>query len=803
MIRNYFKIAWRSILKNKGIFSINIFGLAIGIASCLLIMLFVLDELSYDRFNEKADEIVRVVFKAKVNGEEIKEAVVMAPVAEALKREFPEVKDATRLTNLHNPEIAYQNTIFRDSRFAYVDPNFFEIFTLPVIKGDKNNPLKQPNTVVLTQKEAKKYFGNEDPIGKALTLKKNGEQYKVTAIIEEVPRNSHFHFDIFASTEGYSPAQKTSWMESEFLTYLLLKKGSSPENLEAKLPAVVEKYMGPQMKGEMGMSFSEFKKDNEIGLFLQPLTDIHLKSDFIASTELEQGGDIKYIYIFSAIALFMLLIACINFTNLATAAASKRAKEVGIRKVLGSGKDQLIYQFLAESFIATALAMLLSLLLFFLVLPLFNQLSGKDFGFSYLLQPYILLMLAGLGLIIALFAGGYPAFFLSSFKPLAALKNKFSTSGRSKSIRSGLVVFQFVISAGLILATLVVNQQMKYIQNKDLGYEKDQMLVLRQAYLLGAKQEAFKNQIANDPRIAHVTQSAFVPAGPSDNSMSGVFLQQEFKRRMFVYNVDEEYIPTMGMELVAGRNFSEEFGADSSKVIINQRAAEILGFSKNALGKTLIRDTHDGGKKLTVIGVVKDFHFKSLHRDIDPLIMLNNPYGGLIVRLKTADMSAVIEDLQKTWNELGAGEPFSYSILDESYRETYRAERKMGSILSIFAFLTIFVACLGLFGLVTYTAEQRFKEIGIRKVLGSSTPQIVTLLSKDFLKLVLISFVIAFPLSYYLMNKWLQEFAYRIDVGWQVFALAGIITLLIAFLTISYKSIRAATANPVKSLRTE
>ena len=803
MIKNYFKIGWRSILKNKGIFAINIAGLAIGIASCLLILLFVVDELSYDKFHENADEIVRVVFKAKVNGEEMKEAVVMAPVAEALKNEFPEVVDATRISSIGTPKLVYNNTSFRDSRFAYVDPNFFKIFSLPVLKGNDINPLGEPNSIVITEQEAKKYFGNEDPIGKVLTLEGDNQQFKVTAVIEEVPQNSHFHFDIFASTEGYLPAQNTSWMNSEFHTYLLLKIGTAPGNLEAKLPAVVEKYMGPQMKGEMGMTFSEFKKDNEIGLFLQPLKNIHLKSDFIASTQLEQGGDIQYIYIFSAVALFMLLIACINFTNLATAAASKRAKEVGIRKVLGSNKNQLIYQFLAESFIATVISMVLALTLFALALPVFNDLAGKELPLNYLLQPSTLLMLVWLMIVIGFFAGGYPAFFLSSFKPIAALKNKFSSSGESKNIRSGLVVLQFVISAGLILATLIVNKQMEYIQNKDLGYEKDQMLVLRESYLLGNKQETFKNMIINDHRVEHVTQSAFVPAGPSDNSMSGVFLQQEFKRRMFVYNIDEQYLPTMGMELVAGRNFSKEYGSDSTNVIINERAAKILGFKQDPLGKTFMRDTHDGGDKLTVIGVVKDFHFKSLHQNIDPLIMLNNPYGGLIVRAKTANISGLIKDLNSTWNSFDAQEPFTYSILDESYKETYRTEQKMGSILSIFAFLTIFVACLGLFGLVTYTAEQRFKEIGIRKVLGSSIPQIVGLLSKDFLKLVLISFLIAFPLCFYLMNKWLQEFAYRIEVDWPVFALAAIITFVIAFLTIAYKSIKAATVNPVKSLRTE
>lgn len=803
MIRNYLKIAWRSILKNKGIFSINIAGLTLGIAACLLIMLFVVDELSYDRFNKNADEIVRVFFNAKINGEAVKEAVVMAPVAQALKNEIPEVLDATRIHTLGTPKITYQNTSYRDSRFAYVDPNIFEVFTLPILKGESQNPLKEPNTIVLTQTEAKKFFGNQDPIGKLLNLSDENLQFTVTAVIKDIPKNSHFHFDMLASTMGYDLAKGTSWVNSDFHTYLLLKKGADYKNVEAKLPALCKKYMGPQLKEAIGMTYDEFSKNNEIGLFLQPLTDIHLKSDFIGSTEIEQGSDIKYIYIFCAVALFMLLIACINFMNLSTAAASKRAREVGIRKVLGSNKKQLVFQFLSESFIATSLAMLLALILFVLALPFFNTLSGKDLQADYLIQPSVIGALFLLILVISMLAGGYPAFFLSSFKPIAALKSKFSGLGKSNSIRSGLVVFQFVISAGLILATLIVNQQMQYIQHKNLGYEKDQVLVLRESYLLGANESAFKNKILNDPRVENVSHSAFVPAGASDNNMSGVYLGDQYQRRMFVYNIDEQYIPTMGMKLVAGRNFSKDFGADSTNVIINESAAKVLGFDQNALGKILMRDTNKGKQPLTVIGVVKDFNFRSLHQKIDPLIMINHSYGGLIVRTKVADMSGLIAHLNSVWNEYQVKEAFSYSILDDAYNATYLAEQKMGTILTFFAVINIFVACLGLFGLVTYSAEQRFKEIGVRKVLGSSVTQIVSLLSKDFIKLILLSFLIAFPLGYYLMHKWLEDFAYRIQISSWMYIITAVITLLIAFITIGFKSIQAATANPIKSLRTE
>ena len=804
MFKNYLKIAWRNVLKNKGIFSINIVGLSLGITTCLLISLFVLDEFSYDRYNKNADNIVRVVFNAKINGEEMKEAVTMAPVANAFVQDLPEVIDATRLTNLFNPKLSYKNVTYRNSKFAYVDPNFFEIFTLPIIKGDSQNALAQPNTIVITEAEAQKYFGNEDPIGKQLTLERGGNQkFTVTAIIKEVPKNSHFHFDVFASTQGYDKAQGTSWTQSDFFNYLLVKEGTDITALEAKVPSLIETYMGPQIKSEIGISYSDFKQENQINLLLQPLTDIHLRSDFTGTSQLEAGGDIKTVYIFIAIALFMLIIACINFINLTTAAASKRAKEVGIRKVLGSDKKQLIYQFITESFLAIVIAVGLAIFIFALVFPIFNELSGKSVALRDLLRPEVLLLIAGLLIFIPFIAGGYPAFFLSSFTPIRALKNKFSGSGGSKGIRGGLVVFQFVISAVLIIATLVVEQQMQFIQNKNLGYDKDQMLILSNASLLGDNVQSLKNILLSDPRVESISQSAFTPAGKSNNSMSGIFLGDQYVRRMFGYDIDDQYLPTMGMELVAGRNFSKDFGIESDKVIINESAAQALGFGTDALEKIFYRDTNNGKQKLTVIGVVQDFHFKSLKEDIEPLIMLNNTYGGLIVKTKGQEMSGIIKKANAAWLTYNTKEAFDYYILDDAYNNIYVPEQKIGNTLSIFALLTIFVACLGLFGLVTYTAEQRIKEIGIRKVLGSSVAQIVALLSKDFLKLVLVSFVIAFPLAYYLMNSWLQDFAYRVTLSPWVFVLAGVTTLVIAFLTVSFKSIQAATVNPVKSLKAE
>jgi putative ABC transport system permease protein len=779
-------------------------GLALGIASCLIIMLFVVDELSYDKFNVKADEIVRVVFKAEIEGEDVREAVVMPPVAETLKRDFPEVEEATRLRRMGEPTVVYDNTTFKNSKYAWADSNFFDVFTLPIIKGEQTNPLERPNTIVLTEKEAERYFGTVDAaIGKQLQLNEEEQPYTVTAVAEEVPRNSHFHFKGFVSMEGHELARSGTWMNSDFYTYLVLRKGYDYKQLESKLPQVLKQNMGPQLQEELGVTYSEFNKDNSVGLYLQPLTDIHLNPEFSKASTMEEGGDIKYVFIFSAVALFMLLIACINFMNLSTAAAAKRAKEVGIRKVLGSNKIQLIKQFLMESVIATLMAMLIAAVVLAVSLPFFNDLSGKELVLVDLMKPSVLLMLLGGTLVISLLAGGYPAFFLSSFRPISALKSKFLGFGKSKGIRSGLVVFQFVISAGLILAVLVVNQQMNYIQNKNLGYDRDQILVFRDSYLLGNNNATLKNELLKNPKVAGVSQSSFVPAGPSDNAVYGIYKDGKFKRRSTLYNVDENYLSVMGMQLVEGRNFSDEFGSEKGNTIINQSAAKAFGLGENPIGKTFERAADPENQKLTVIGVIKDFNYESLHKDIAPLIMVYDSKGGLIVKAKTGDMAGLIADAKSLWNGFNTNETFSYALLDDSFRQIYLAEQKMGTVLNVFALLTILVACLGLFGLVTFTAERRFKEIGIRKVLGSSVTQIMALLSTDFLKLVGISFLVAFPLGYYLMDKWLQGFAYRIEIPWWLFALAGLITTGVAFATIGWKSFRAATMNPLKALKDE
>ena len=807
MLKNYLKIAFRNLWRNKAFSAINISGLAIGLATCLVIMLYVTNELGYDRFNEKADRIVRIVFKASINGEKVEVATAAAPTAQTLLANYPEVEEATRVRVYGAPFVTYNNQTFKEDRFAFVDANFFQVFTLPLIQGNAKTALTEPNTIIITKAIAQKYFGNEDPMGKVLQLKNEKTSYKVTGVIDKVPTNSHFHFDIFGSMAGVEEAKETTWMSNNFNTYLVLRPGFNYKQLEAKFPALLQKQMGPEVQKALGISLEEFlKKGNKVGLFLQPLTAIHLHSDF--KGEFEPTGDIRYVYIFGAIAVFMLLIASINFMNLSTAGASKRAREVGIRKVLGSVQGELVRQFLLESILLTIIALVLAILLVYLALPTFNDLAGKELTFHFTEDLWLLPVLLLFGLIVGILAGSYPAFFLSSFRPVAVLKGTLTAGKESLSLRSGLVVFQFFISIALMIGTTVVYQQLNYIQNKKVGYDKDQVLVLHDTYVLGKQEEIYRQQLEQDPRVVSASISSFLPVGPSNNNNSVVIPDNNGAQAVSTsqYGVDYNYIPTMGMQVVVGRNFSKDFATDSTGMIINEAAVRAFGWGNKVLGRKVTRFIDKEGNKAThrVIGVVKDFHFQSLHQRITPLVMmLGNNSGSMIVKVKTKDIAGLAATMKNKWNNFTTDAPMAYSFIDERFAQTYRAEQKIGRILGIFSGLTIFVACLGLFGLATFTAEQRTKEIGIRKVLGASLTNIVALLSRDFLKLVLLANILAWPLAWWAMHKWLQDFEYRTSIGWWVFVLAGIAALFIALLTISFQAIKAAVANPVNSLRSE
>lgn len=806
MFRNYLKTAIRNLSRNKGFTAINIFGLALGMATCLLITLFVQNELSYDRYNKKASQIVRVTFKGVMESGVIKEANVMPPVAAAFKKDFPEVLEATRIraNGTHKATVGLKS--FKNESLAFVDSNFFRVFTLPLIKGSEATALVKPFTVVISAEGAKRYFGDENPIGKVLVMPDDNASLTVTGVFDKIPETSHFHFDLLASMASMPEAREQSWMISSYYTYLLLPQGYNYKQLEAKLPQEVDRYIGPQLEKGMGTTLAEFrKKGNSLGFNLQPITDIHLKSDLTG--DMEPYGNIQYVYIFSAVAVFMLLIACINFMNLSTAGASKRAREVGIRKVLGSLKAQLVKQFLLESLLLSAIAMVIALAMVYWALPFLNNLAGKNLTLNLFSNPWILPGLLTFGVITGFLAGSYPAFFLSSFNPIAVLKGKFSTGKKTVSLRSGLVVFQFFISVGLIIGTLVVYNQLRYIHNINLGYDKSQVVVIENTWALGKNGDVLKQQLLQDPRVVSVTSSGYLPAGNSYGNNFFVYPDNQSKdiAKTLRYEVDYNYIPTLGMKMAAGRNFSKAYGADSTAVIINETAARAFGWKNNFEQHTLSHTDNDGKKYVYhVIGVVKDFNFRSLHELITPLVMTMTPgFGETIVKINTADVPGVLASMKSKWSMFKTEQPFTYSFLDDRYNNTYKAEQNIGAILGIFAGLTIFVACLGLFGLATFTAEQRTKEIGIRKVLGADVKGLVSLLSKDFLKLVLIAFAIASPAAWYVMHWWLQGFAYRINISWLIFATAGTAVVIITLITVSYQSIKAALMNPVKSLKTE
>ncbi|ACT92369.1 ABC transporter permease [Dyadobacter fermentans] len=811
MLKNYFTIAWRNLARNRVFSAINITGLAIGLASCMLISLYVIDELSFDRFHEKSGRIVRTTFKGTMAGGIINESHAMPPTAGALKADYPEVLEATRLRQSGKPLVLHNNRIYNDEKLAFVDSNFFSVFTLPFIQGNPKTALLEPNTIVLSETAARKYFGKTDVTGQIITFKDWNKTLRVTGVMKDIPSNSHFRFDLLGSMATLDEARSTSWLTSEFFTYLVLPEGYDYKKLEAKLPATVDKYISPQLKQSMGVTIAEFRKQgNNLELRLQPLTDIHLHSDF--QYDLDVNGDITYVYIFGAVAVMMLLIACINFMNLSTAGSSRRAREVGVRKVMGSEKSELVRQFLIESILLTSIAMVLAILFAVIGLPVFNELSGKNLSLQWDAVPGLIPATLGFGILVGILAGSYPAFFLSSFKPIAVLKGgaaaiRLSSSGRSINLRSGLVVFQFAMSIVLIAGTTVVFQQLQFIRNKKLGYNKDQVIVVP-VWSLGKNVEAFREALTKDSRVERVSLSGYVPAGPSDNNNFTVNPDGKTDRmvKTLRYDVDYDYIPTLGMTIAHGRNFSREYGTDSSGIIINETAVKTFGWTpENAMNRLITRNDNDG-KKTTfrVIGIVKDFHFRSMHEQIGPLVMtLSSGWGWMMVKTRSKDVSPLLAAMKSNWNSFQYDMPFSYTFLDERFNETYKAEQKTGQILATFAGLTIFVACLGLFGLATFTAEQRTKEIGVRKVLGASVAGIIALLSRDFLKLVIIALLIATPAAWWLMDRWLQEFAYKVDVSWWIFALAGVLAVVVALCTISYQSVKAALMNPVQSLRSE
>jgi len=807
MIKNFVITAWRNLKSNKAFSFINIFGLSVGLTCCMLIGAYLYQELTYDTYPAQAKRIYRVGLHSNGNNAAADFPSVDIAVGQGIKNAFPEVLASTRLTNRGPVFVKYNDQQFKENKIVLIDSNFFQMFSIPLIEGDSKTALTEPKSIVITKAFATKYFGNSPALGKALTI--GTDLLKVTGVIDKVPDNSHFHADAFMSMVTFvTPKARQSWSNVGYYTYLLLDKNANPKKLEAGFKQLVAKFVVPEIQHDMGVSLAEAQKSvNSFLFFLEPITDIHLHS--ATKYEFEPNGDIHYVYIFGALAIFILLLACINFTNLSTASATKRSKEIGIRKVLGSAKSKLISQFLIESVMLTFLAMLFAIGFVYLLLPYFNDLAGKQITIGFFLSWQAVVVEIALTLLVGLVAGIYPAFFLSSFQIIAVLKGNSGAQPTGRGgLRSSLIVFQFAISTALIIATFIVFQQLHFMQNKKLGYDKDQVLVINDAVTLGNNVNAFKQQLLNDNRVVNATISGNIP-GYDGMGGTEIYAKEVADKgtnttiSSYIYWIDNLYIPTLGMHLAKGRNFYPSGPADSASVILNEAAVRDLGFGNtDPIGKTIIRS---GQRHFNVVGVVKDFNYTSAKQRIAPLMMLATQYsaGSIIVRIKTNDVHQLINDIKSQWASYNASAPFSYSFLDDQFASLYSSEQRTGRIFTSFSIIAIIIASLGLFGLVAFMIRQRVKEIGIRKVLGASTGSITAMLSKEFLQLILIAALISYPVTWFAMNKWLQDFAYRINIQWWVFVLAGIIALLVAAITISFQSIKAALANPVKSLRSE
>ena len=805
MIKNFIKIAFKSLLKNRNVTMVNVLGLALGLATCLLIVFYVVDELSYDRYNTKADRIYRANADIKFGGNASSYAVTPPPLAAAMMANIPEVEKAVRITAAIDSRFKKGGEHINENKVCYAESGVFDVFTLPMIDGSPRNVLDDPKSIVLSESAAKKYFNRTNVVGQSITFINNNTALKITGVIKDMPSQSHFNFDFFMSMASLESSRNNNWNGFSFTTYALLKPGADRAAFEKKLQVMFMKNFAQQP----GFNLKEFEKNgNAIGLNATALTDIHLKSN--RQYELGANSSTTYIYIFSAIALFVLLIACINFMNLSTARSANRAREVGVRKVLGSSRQYLIAQFLSESILVTLFATILAVVVAWALLPLFNQMAGKQLSISLQTIGWLFPTLVGIILVVGVLAGAYPAFYLSAFQPIAVLKGKLSTGFKGGGFRNFLVVLQFSISIFLVIGTIVIYNQLNYIQQKDLGFERSRVLVVKNTLGL-ANPQTLKEQIKQIAGVSNASLTGFLPTG-SLRQPNSVFTNRvpNSKNALFteIWPVDDEYLPTMGMKLSKGRNFSKAFVNDSLGLIINETAARMLGYGNNPLNKLLYSvpedQTENKIREYHVIGVVKDFNFQSLRDNISPVVMmLASDTRALSVRIDNKNMAAQISQIQTKWNQLSPNQRLEYSFMGDDFDSAYRTEQRTGKLFLVFTSLAVIIACLGLFSLAAYAAEQRNKEIGIRKVLGASVSAIVSMLSKDFIKLVVVSFVTAAPLAWLAMQKWLQGFAYRQNIQWWVLAIAGFGAILIAFITISSQSFKAAIANPADSLKSE
>lgn len=818
MFTNYLKIAWRNLMKNKTFSFINVFGLAIGLTCCMLIALYIHNEMSYDSYHKNLSQIYQVGTTFIKNGQpDDHRANTPAGMGRIMQQEFPEIIKSTRImgafaedkTLLQYKTPSGEQKSFYETKGFLADSNFFQLLTYDFKEGNPDFVLSQPNSVVLSEEVATKLFGNEPALDKVIRISSNTNgdyDFKVTGVFRPSKIPSHIDAKFFMSIkgggmEGYILNRGDDLASNNmFFTYLLLNPQADVAKLEAKFPAFVDKYAGKDLKA---MGF--YKKQ-----FLTALRDIHLNSK--SKNNVTPPGSKTYLYILASIAVFTLLIACINFMNLSTARSSKRSAEVGVRKVLGAEKQSLVRQFLGESLLMALIAFVFAMVITQLLLPLFSNVAGKEFSFTLGEQTVLMGVFFALALITGLLAGSYPAFYLSSFKPVKVLKGKFTNSLAAVSLRKGLVVFQFFISVVLIVASVVIYNQMHYMRTTDLGFNKEQQIVipLRSTTAKGIY-NSLENELTRNPQIASTGGSLYYPGifNPSDALLYKDGKTVNEGRRVYMNWIDDSFLQTLDIKLLKGRFFSKEFPADTNfRIVLNEKAVKDLGFASadEALGKFAAMDWQGQTYKYEIIGITRDFHFQDFHLPIEPYgFQLNNvsEFNYMIAHARSGDMQTTLKSIEDTWRKLNPNEPFDYSFLDSDFQKNYKAEIRLSSIVSYFTIIAILISCLGLFGLAAFSAEQRTKEIGVRKVLGASIPNIIGLLSKDFLKLVAISVVIASPVAWYIMNKWLQDFEYRTNISWTVFVITAVSALCIALLTIAFQAIRAALSNPVKSLRTE
>ena len=812
MLKNYLKITLRNLKRQPGFTAINLVGLAIGLACCMLVLLHVQDELSYDRHLANLDRLYRVNLDAKMGDQEIAAPLAPAPLAGLLVSELPEVEQAARIfrssfASSKGVSVMRGTNGFIEERFFHVDSTLLDVFSFQVVAGSKKDALAAPNAIVLTEEMAEKYFGDDNPIGK--TLRIDGQtDYQITAVVRDVPDQSHWHFDFLASLSSLPISKSTQWVSNPFSTYLLLKPGQDINAVESKLQKLLDENVAEQFQSVFGLSMEQFASSGgRYNFTLQPVADVHLYSNL--EYEFEANGSMRYVYLFSAVALLILIIACFNFMNLATARSANRAKEVGIRKSLGSERKQLVVQFLFESILLCGLSLLIALVLVKITLPSYNAILGKSMEVSYF-SSYFVPGAFVFVLILGVLAGAYPAFFLTSFNITAVLKGKLRTGAKNNWLRSSLVVLQFAISIALMIGTAVVFQQVSYIQNKRLGFDKDHLMVIERGGALGNRRETFKRELEN---LSGVVASAGLDNLPghvlNDDSFKKVGEANDELQLTWIVRGDYDLAKTLGINIVNGRDFSREAPRDSSVLIMNNAAVAQLGIT-DLFGEQLSSPFANPGQPeriYRVVGVMEDVHFESLHQEIKPFALElatdSNPLSYLVVRLRPEQMSETLAAIEASWAQFVPGEPFEYSFLDQQLEELYRSDLQTGRLVGMFSGLAILIACLGLFGLAAFIAESRVKEIGIRKTLGATVAGIVGMFTADFLKLVAVAFVIASPIAFFAASSWLEAFAYRIEVSWLLILLIGGLAVFIAFATVAYQSIRAALINPVKALRYE